>query len=153
MVNMEEILSVVTNTPEQTMAVGEKLAKTIGKGVVFTLVGDLGAGKTHFVKGFAKGIGSEELVTSPTFTLLNVYEGGRMPVYHFDMYRLSSKEEAEELGFNEYFDLKSLEGVVLVEWPSQVEGLITCPHIEIKIEKLDDNKRKITLASVVGGVE
>ena len=147
---MKEILSVVTTKPEETMAVGEKLAGTIGRGVVFTLVGDLGAGKTHFVKGFAKGIGSGDLVTSPTFTLLNVYEGGRMPVYHFDMYRLESKAEAEELGFNEYFDLKSLDGVVLVEWPSQVEGLINCPHIEIKIEKLDGDKRKITLSSVVG---
>lgn len=147
---MEKILSVITSTPEETMAVGEKLAITVGKGVVFTLVGDLGAGKTHFVKGFARGMGSGDLVTSPTFTLMNVYEGGRLPVYHFDMYRLSSKEEAEELGFHEYFDLKSLDGVALVEWPSQVEGLITCPHIEINIEKLGENKRKITLSSVLG---
>jgi len=148
---MEEILSVITKTAEETMAVGEKLACTIGKSVVFTLVGDLGAGKTHFVKGFAKGIGSKDLVTSPTFTLLNVYEDGRMPVYHFDMYRLETKEEAEELGFQEYFDLKSLDGVVLVEWPSNVEGLINCPHIQIKIEKLDEATRKIILSSVVGG--
>ena len=146
-----ELLSIITKTAEETMAVGEKFAGTVGKGIVFTLVGDLGAGKTHFVKGFSKGIGSSDLVTSPTFTLLNIYEGGRMPVYHFDMYRLSSKEEAEELGFHEYFDLKSLDGAVLVEWPSQVEGLIKCPHFEIKIEKIDENQRKITLASVVGG--
>lgn len=148
---MAEILSVKTSNAQETMAVGEKLAKTVGKGVVFTLVGDLGAGKTHFVKGFAKGIGSDDLVTSPTFTLLNVYEGGRMPVYHFDMYRLSSKEEAQELGFHEYFDLKSLDGVVLVEWPSQVEGLIDCSYIEIKIEKLGDFERKITISSIVKG--
>ena len=147
---MEEILSVVTNNEQETMAVGEKLAMTVGKGVVFTLVGDLGAGKTHFVKGFVKGLGSSELVTSPTFTLLNVYENGRCPVYHFDMYRLSSREEAEELGFNEYFDLKNLAGIVFVEWPEQVEGLITCPHIEIKIEKLGQNKRKITLSNKLG---
>ena len=147
---MEEILSVVTNSEKETMLVGEKLAMTVGKGVVFTLVGDLGAGKTHFVKGFVKGLGSDELVTSPTFTLLNVYEKGKVPVYHFDMYRLSSKEEAEELGFGEYFDLKNLNGIVFVEWPEQVEGLITCPHIEIKIEKLDENKRKITLSNKIG---
>ena len=147
---MEELLSVITNNQEETMAVGEKLAMTIGVGVVFTLVGDLGAGKTHFVKGFTKGIGSKDMVTSPTFTLLNVYEGGRMPVYHFDMYRLESKEEAEELGFNEYFDLKSLDGVVLVEWPSQVAGLINCPHIQINIEKLEGDKRKITLSNCIG---
>lgn len=148
---MEELLSVITNNEKETMLVGEKLAQTVGKGVVFTLVGDLGAGKTHFVKGFTKGIGSAELVTSPTFTLLNVYEGGKVPVYHFDMYRLNGKAEAEELGFNEYFDLKTLDGVVLVEWPNQVEGLITCPHIEIKIEKLADEKRKITISNAIGG--
>lgn len=147
---MEELLSVITNNQEETMVVGEKLAMTIGVGVVFTLVGDLGAGKTHFVKGFTKGIGSKDMVTSPTFTLLNVYEGGKMPVYHFDMYRLESKEEAEELGFNEYFDLKSLDGVVLVEWPSQVAGLINCPHIQINIEKLEGDKRKITLSNCIG---
>lgn len=147
---MEEILSVVTKNENETMLVGEKLALTVGKGVVFTLVGDLGAGKTHFVKGFVKGLGSNELVTSPTFTLLNVYEEGKVPVYHFDMYRLSSKEEGDELGFNEYFDLKSLNGIVFVEWPERVEGMITCPHIEIKIEKLEGNQRKITLSNKLG---
>lgn len=147
---MEEILSVVTKNENETMLVGEKLAATVGKGVVFTLVGDLGAGKTHFVKGFVKGLGSDELVTSPTFTLLNVYEKGRIPVYHFDLYRLSSKEEGEELGFNEYFDLNSLKGIVFVEWPQQVDGMITCPHIEIKIEKLEGDKRKITLSNKMG---
>ena len=111
------------------------------------MTGDLGAGKTHFVKGFAKGLGSKMLVTSPTFTLLNVYDDGKYPIYHFDMYRLSSKEEGEELGFNDYFDLKNLDGVVLVEWPEQVEGMINCPHIEIKIEKLDGDKRKIIVGS------
>ena len=147
---MEEILSVVTNSENETMLVGEKLAATVGKGVVFTLIGDLGAGKTHFVKGFVKGLGSDELVTSPTFTLLNVYEKGKVPVYHFDMYRLSSKEEGEELGFNEYFDLSQLNGIVFVEWPQQVDGMITCPHIEIKIEKLEGDKRRITLSNKIG---
>ncbi|MBE7074311.1 MAG: tRNA (adenosine(37)-N6)-threonylcarbamoyltransferase complex ATPase subunit type 1 TsaE [Clostridiales bacterium] len=147
---MNELFSVITKNEKETMAVGASLAKTVGKGVVFTLVGDLGAGKTHFVKGFVKGLDCDELVTSPTFTLLNVYEGGKFPVYHFDMYRLNSLEEAEELGFNEYFDLDSLDGVVLVEWPSQVEGLIKCSHIEIKIEKLQEEQRKITLSSIVG---
>ncbi len=145
---MEKIISVETNGPEQTMLVAEKLAKTTGKGVVFTLRGDLGAGKTHFVKGFVKGLGCDSLVTSPTFTLLNVYEGGRVPVYHFDMYRLSSLDEAKELGFDEYFDLSSLDGIVMVEWPENVEGLITCPHIEIEIKKIDNERRKITIGSV-----
>ena len=144
---MEKIFSVITNSEEETMAVAEKLASTVGKGVVFTLKGDLGAGKTRFVKGFVKGVGSSDLVTSPTFTLLNVYEGGKCPIYHFDMYRLSSEQEAEELGFNEYFDLKSLDGIVLLEWPEQVEGLVKCPRIEIELQKLDGDRRKIIVGA------
>ena len=144
---MKEIFSVVTNNEKETMLVGEKLAQIIQKGTIITLTGDLGAGKTHFVKGFAKGIKSDNLVTSPTFTLLNVYDGN-MPIYHFDMYRLSSREEAEELGFNEYFDINSLDGVTLVEWPERVEGMIDMAHFEVKIEKMGDDKRKITLLDV-----
>ena len=147
---MKEILSVVTNNENETMLVGEKIAKISNKGTIYTLVGDLGAGKTHFVKGFAKGKNSQMLVTSPTFTLLNIYDDGDLPIYHFDMYRLSSCEEAEELGFNEYFDIKSLDGVVFVEWPQQVDGLINEPHYEIRIDKLGDGQRRITLLSEEG---
>lgn len=148
---MENILQVVTKNEQETMIFGEKFSKTVGKGVVITLVGDLGSGKTHFVKGFVKGQGSNELVTSPTFTLLNVYEKGRVPLYHFDMYRLDSLAEAQELGFDEYFDLKSLDGIVLVEWPEKVKGLIKCPHIQISITRQGDNERKIVVSSVGGG--
>jgi len=143
---MNKIL-VYTNSAEETMQFAEKLAKVLGKGAVLLLHGDLGAGKTHFVKGFVKGIGSKSVVTSPTFTLLNIYDDGKLPIYHFDMYRLSSKEEAEEIGFNEYFDANNSNGIVLVEWPEKVEGLITCPHINVQIKKLDENKREI----IVGG--
>ena len=146
---MSEIFSIITKNEEETMLVGEKLAGTVGKAVIFTLVGDLGAGKTHFVKGFVKGLGCNMTVTSPTFTLLNVYEGGRRKVYHFDMYRLSSREEAEEMGFNEYFDLNTLDGIVFVEWPEQVKGLIPYPYIEIKIEKLEGDQRNIVVSSKI----
>ncbi len=149
---MEKIFSVTTKNEEETILFGEKLARSVGKGVVITLNGDLGAGKTHFVKGFAKGLGSTDLVTSPTFTLLNVYESGRVPLYHFDMYRLENLSEAQELGFDEYFNLDSLDGVVIVEWPEKVEGLINCPHIEIKIEKLGNQLRRFTVYSE-GGVK
>lgn len=140
-------IMVKTNSPEQTMQFAEKLAPILDKGAVLLLHGDLGAGKTHFVKGLAKGIGSTITVTSPTFTLLNIYDDGKMPIYHFDMYRLSSKEEAEELGFNEYFDTKNSNGIVIVEWPENVEGLINCPHINVEIKKLDEECREI----IVGG--
>lgn len=146
---MKQLFSVETNSEMQTMLVGEKMALTVGKGVVITLTGDLGAGKTHFVKGFAKGLGFDGTVTSPTFTLLNIYQGGKYPIYHFDMYRLSSLEEANELGFEEYFDLKSLDGISIVEWPENVQGLINCPHINVNIEKIDENKRKIIVGSEV----
>ncbi len=138
-------IKIITNNENETMAVGEKLAPMFKKGSIITLTGDLGAGKTHFVKGFARGLGSSELVTSPTFTILNIYENATLPIYHFDMYRLSSIEEAESLGFEEYFDTKNLDGISLVEWPEQVEGLIKSEHTEIEIKKLDDEKREIII--------
>lgn len=138
-------IKIITNNENETMAVGEKLAPMFKKGSIITLTGDLGAGKTHFVKGFARGLGSSELVTSPTFTILNIYENATLPIYHFDMYRLSSIEEAESLGFEEYFDITNLDGISLVEWPEQVEGLIKSEHTEIEIKKLDDEKREIII--------
>lgn len=138
-------IKIITNNENETMAVGEKLAPMFKKGSIITLTGDLGAGKTHFVKGFARGLGSSELVTSPTFTILNIYENATLPIYHFDMYRLSSVEEAEALGFEEYFDTKNLDGISIVEWPEQVEGLIKSEHTEIEIKKLDEEKREIII--------
>ncbi len=140
-------LLIKTNSADQTIEFAQKFASILNKGAVLLLHGDLGAGKTHFVKGLAKGLGSNMMVTSPTFTLLNIYDDGKMPLYHFDMYRLGGKEEAVEMGFNEYFDADSLDGIVVVEWPEQVEGLITCPHINVEITKIDENTREI----VVGG--
>lgn len=140
-------LLIKTNSADQTIEFAQKFASILNKGAVLLLHGDLGAGKTHFVKGLAKGLGSNMMVTSPTFTLLNIYDDGKMPLYHFDMYRLGGKEEAVEMGFNEYFDADSLDGIVVVEWPEQVEGLITCPHINVEITKVDENTREI----VVGG--
>lgn len=138
-------LLVKTSSEEETMAFAEKLASIFQKGAVILLHGDLGAGKTHFVKGLVKGFGSKAVVTSPTFTLLNIYDDGKFPIYHFDMYRLGSKEEAEELGFNEYFP--SSDGLVIVEWPENVEGLISCDHINIEINKTGESTREI----IVGG--
>ncbi len=141
---MDKGICIVTENEQQTIAVGEKISGVLVKGDIVVLKGDLGAGKTHFVKGLAKGVGSEDLVTSPTFTLLNEYAGGRVTIYHFDMYRLSGREEASELGFEEYFDKKTLDGVSVVEWPEQVDGLIKPPYYEIEIKKTDnENQRKI----------
>jgi len=136
-------LKVVTNNEKETIAFAEKLVSVFSKGTIITLKGDLGAGKTHFVKGLAMGLGCKQFVTSPTFTIMNEYEGGRLPIYHFDMYRLSGREEAEELGFNEYFEPKTLDGIAVVEWPENIEGMINVPHIEVEIAKTGDNQRTI----------
>lgn len=141
-----------SNSEELTREIAEKYAKSINAPCVISLVGDLGAGKTTFAKGFALGMGITDTITSPTFTIMNEYVGGRMPLYHFDMYRLSSKEEAINCGFEEYFDLSKLKGVVLVEWAENVKGLLPALHIEIKFEKVDDSTREISI-SVKGWVK
>lgn len=137
-------IEVVSQNEEMTMEIAKKYAMSIKSPTVISLVGDLGAGKTTFAKGFAKGLEISELITSPTFTILNTYDG-RLPLYHFDMYRLSSCQEAEELGFEEYFDLKILKGVSLVEWAENVKGLLPQLHVEIKLEKLGETQRKISI--------
>ena len=138
-------IKVISDSEETTMKIAEKYAMGVKSPMVISLIGDLGAGKTTFTKGFAKGFGVKQTVTSPTFTIMNEYEGSQMPLYHFDMYRLSSKEEAINCGFEEYFDLSKLKGVVIVEWASNTEGLLPTLHVEIELKKLDDNKREIII--------
>ena len=138
-------IKVISDSEDTTMKIAEKYASGVKSPMVISLIGDLGAGKTTFTKGFAKGFGVKQTVTSPTFTIMNEYEGSQMPLYHFDMYRLSSKEEAINCGFEEYFDLSKLKGVVIVEWASNTEGLLPTLHVEIELKKLDDNKREIII--------
>ncbi|MBE7075402.1 MAG: tRNA (adenosine(37)-N6)-threonylcarbamoyltransferase complex ATPase subunit type 1 TsaE [Clostridiales bacterium] len=137
-------IKVVSNNESTTQAIAQKYAQSIKAPCVISLKGDLGAGKTTFAKGFAKGLGINEVVTSPTFTIMNEYEG-KMPLYHFDMYRLSSKEEAINCGFEEYFDLTKLQGVVLVEWAENVEGLLPALHVEVNFKKLNESDREIAI--------
>lgn len=144
---MEKYISKSVN---ETIKIAENLAKTLKKGEIILLHGDLGAGKTHFVKGLAKGLKGKGQVTSPTFTIMNAYEQGKMPIYHFDMYRLSSADEAREAGLEEYFDRDSLDGISVVEWSENVPGLITGKVIDISIEKTDkDSERIITIGEKV----
>ena len=137
-----------TVSPEETAKIGREIGEKAKKGDIYCLEGDLGVGKTVFTKGFAEGIDIHDHITSPTFNIVNEYYG-KLPMYHFDMYRLSGLEEATELGFEEYFDLKSLDGISIVEWPENVKGLINCAHINVVIEKIDENKRKIIVGSEV----
>jgi len=129
---------------KQTEELASVFAKIVKPPMVILLNGDLGSGKTTFVKSVVKALGCDDLVTSPTFTLLNTYNA-KFPIYHFDMYRLTSAEEAMNVGFEEYFDKKSLDGVCFVEWAENVEGLIREIDYEIDIEKQGNTRRIITI--------
>lgn len=117
---------------EATRKLGEELGKIVSPGTVCTLNGDLGVGKTVFTQGFAKGLGITEPVNSPTFTIVQEYQEGRIPLYHFDVYRISDVEEMEEIGYEDYF---YGEGVCLIEWAQLIEEILPSKLTEITIEK------------------
>lgn len=119
-------------SPEQTFGLGVSLGEKAGPGQVYTLSGELGAGKTVFTQGFAKGLGIEEPVNSPTFTIVQIYEEGRIPFYHFDVYRIGDIEEMDEIGYDDYI---VGQGVVLIEWASLIEEILPEKCIRIAIEK------------------
>jgi tRNA threonylcarbamoyladenosine biosynthesis protein TsaE len=121
-----------TNSEKETWEFGKKLAENAKPGQVYSLVGDLGVGKTVFTKGMAAGLGITEPVNSPTFTIVQVYEEGRLPFYHFDVYRIAEPEEMDEIGYEDYF---YGEGVCLVEWANLIEELMPADTIHIRIEK------------------
>ncbi len=134
-----------TRSPEETFDLGEKLGREAKPGQIYTLNGDLGTGKTVFTQGFASGLGITEPVNSPTFTILQVYEEGRMPFYHFDVYRIGDVEEMDEIGYEDCF---YGEGVCLIEWAELIEEILPENVIVVTIEKdLEQgfDYRKITL--------
>ena len=121
-----------SKSPEDTFQIGMRLGQLAKAGEVYTLTGDLGVGKTVFTQGFAKGLGIEEPVNSPTFTILQIYESGRLPLYHFDVYRIGSVEEMDETGFEEYM---TGEGVSLIEWADLIREILPGERTRIRIEK------------------
>lgn len=121
-----------SNSPEETFRVGKELGEKAYAGQVFTLTGDLGVGKTVFTQGLAKGLGIDEPVNSPTFTIVQEYDGGRLPFYHFDVYRIGDIEEMEEVGFDDYV---MGEGVSLIEWADLIREILPDKRTEILIEK------------------
>ncbi len=134
-----------TWSPKETYALGEKLGREALPGQVYTLNGDLGVGKTVFTQGVAAGLGIQEPVNSPTFTIVQVYEEGRMPFYHFDVYRIGDVEEMEEIGYQDYF---YGEGLCMIEWAQLIEEIIPENARHITIEKdLDKgfDYRRITI--------
>ena len=131
----------LTNSPAETEAVGAALGKILKPGTVIAYRGDLGAGKTAFTRGLARGLGSTELVTSPTYTIVNEYLGGRYPLFHFDMYRLASSDDLWDIGWEDYLDRN---GVCAVEWSENVADAMD-DAIRITIEKLGEESRRITI--------
>ena len=121
-----------TRSPEETYELGRKIGLQARPGQVYTLTGDLGVGKTVFTQGVAAGLGITEPVSSPTFTIVQVYEEGRLPFYHFDVYRIGDIEEMEEIGYDDYFFGK---GICLIEWAEMIEEILPDDRISITIEK------------------
>jgi len=121
-----------TNGERETYASGFRLGETAKRGQVFALIGDLGVGKTVFTKGLAAGLGITEPVSSPTFTIVQIYEGGRLPFYHFDVYRISDVEEMEEIGYEDYI---YGDGISLIEWADLIADILPEHYTRITIEK------------------
>ena len=130
-----------TNSPEETEKLGAALAKALKPGTIIAYRGDLGAGKTAFTRGLARGLGCREMVTSPTYTIVNEYLGGRLPLFHFDMYRLHSSDDLWDIGWEDYLERG---GVCAVEWSENVAEAMEKP-ITVTIEKLGENTRRITI--------
>ena len=131
----------ITNSPIETEKVGEALGKVLTPGTILAYKGDLGAGKTAFTRGLAAGLGCTDMVTSPTYTIVNEYLSGRLPLFHFDMYRLASSDDLWDIGWEDYLDRG---GICAVEWSENVEDAME-DAIRIRIEKLDGDSRRITI--------
>ncbi len=141
-----------TNSAKETAQVGIQVSRQAQPGSVYALAGDLGAGKTAFTQGMAQGLGITQAVCSPTFTLIQIYEEGRIPLYHFDVYRITDIEEMYEIGYEDYFYGN---GVTVIEWAKLVEELLPPAYIQVTIEK-DLEKgfdfRRITIEERKGSV-
>lgn len=135
----------ITNSAQQTEQLGEKLGRILTPGTVLAYTGDLGAGKTAFTRGVAKGLEIPERITSPTFTIVNEYEGGRLPLFHFDMYRLGSSDELFDIGWEDYLVRG---GVCAVEWSENVDDVLDSDTIRVDIRRGEsDDQRRITITN------
>ena len=130
--SMIEKHKIISKSPEDTFALGKLIRESVAPGSVLTLVGDLGVGKTVFTQGLAEGLGISDAVNSPTFTIVQIYEEGRIPLYHLDVYRIGDISEMDEIGYEDYF---YGDGVCLIEWANLIEELLPERYVEIRIEK------------------
>ena len=131
----------ITNSPQQTEQVGAALGKVLIPGTILAYEGDLGAGKTAFTRGLARGLGASDMVTSPTYTIVNEYLSGRLPLFHFDMYRLASADDLWDIGWDDYLDRG---GICAVEWSENVREAME-GAIRVCIEKIGEDTRRITI--------
>lgn len=134
-------MTYITHSPEETEKLGEALGRCLAPGTVLAYRGELGAGKTAFTRGLARGLGYREPVTSPTYTIVNEYLGGRLPLFHFDMYRLRCADDLWDIGWEDYLDRG---GVCAVEWSENVSAAMA-GATTVTFEKLGENTRRITL--------
>lgn len=134
----------ITNSEAETEELGRRLARTLEAGAVVAFTGDLGAGKTAFTRGMARGLDVPDRVTSPTFTIVNEYEGGRLPLFHFDMYRLGSSEELFDIGWEDYL---ARGGVCAVEWSENVDNALEGGAVRVDIRRGEkDSRRMVTIS-------
>lgn len=136
-------MEIVSTAPEKTFSFGRQLGQLLKEGSILCLIGDLGAGKTLLVQGIAQGLGLNEEITSPTFTVMNVYEG-TIPVYHFDLYRLESPEQLLDIGFDEYTNAG---GIAIIEWPDKFPDYMPDGYLRLELIKTGDNDRLIKVSS------
>lgn len=130
----------ISRSPEETQALGERLGRGAEAGAVFGLTGDLGAGKTQFVKGLARGLGISDRIHSPTFSLVNIYTSGRLPLYHIDLYRLETSEQIVAAGLEDYFHP---DGVTVIEWIERWQGALPPRFRHIRLETVNESERQI----------
>lgn len=136
----------ITNSAQETEALGERVGRSLMPGAVLAYTGDLGAGKTAFTRGVARGLEIPERITSPTFTIVNEYEGGRLPLFHFDMYRLGSSDELFDIGWEDYL---ARDGVCAVEWSENIEDILDANTIRVDIRRGEsDDQRLITISNM-----
>ena len=138
------MLTCITHSPEETAHLAGTIGKIIHEGTVICLDGELGVGKTLFVRALARTLGVESDVTSPTFNLMNIYEAA-CPIVHFDLYRITSEEELEDIGFYEYAE--ATEGIVLIEWAEKFLDAMPADHLSVRIEALNDEERQFTFVA------
>lgn len=138
------MLTCVTHSPEETAHLAGTIGKIIREGTVICLDGELGVGKTLFVRAVARTLGVESDVTSPTFNLMNIYDAA-CPIVHFDLYRITSEEELEDIGFYEYAE--ATEGIVLIEWAEKFPDAMPADHLSVRIEALNDEERQFTFVA------